>query len=113
MRVRQNGARSVLRRDDSNLFRLTTFEFSERLGGKLVEPTFGSITLDLSIPSPPVILHEPVAECGEFFRSQLLNCTLESFNVSHDICKCTTRSAYSAGWVPVEMAGLRVELLTE
>jgi hypothetical protein len=81
--VPRSAARICAKRDDSNLSRITTFEFRQRFGRELVEATLRSVTLDLPIPSLPVVLDEPLAERCQLFGSQPFNFTLESFKLRH------------------------------
>jgi len=73
----------------SNLSRLTTLKFGESFGGELIESAFCDIALDLPIPHLPVVLREPITECGQLLGSKLFDFALQSFNFGHVIQKFT------------------------
>ena len=69
--------------DDSKFRRFATLVLGERLSSERIQAPRSNISLELAIPRLPVVLDKPSAEGREFFRRELLNFTLDRFDVGH------------------------------
>jgi hypothetical protein len=69
--------------DGSNVSRFAASQLGKRLLSKLIELPCGGIAFDLTIPSRPIVLVEPISKGGELLVAQLLNFLFERLDLCH------------------------------
>jgi hypothetical protein len=75
--------RTCLMRSASKLPCPARFVFRSCLRSELIQLPGFCISLDLRIPSFPVLLQEPFAQLREFFAGKLLNLLFDLLNLAH------------------------------
>jgi len=70
-------------RDESERRGLAGCVITKGFGGKIVEAARGGITLDLAIPSRPVVLQKPGAKLRKLARRERLDVLLDLLDFAH------------------------------
>src|SRR5438876_3711494 len=79
----QRRARTDSTPDDSKFLGLAALQLCESFCGQSVEPAFGRVLLNLSIPSLPVVFDKPRSERSELLLSELFNLFFDRFDFGH------------------------------